>query len=53
MKYIGDIAYQEDEYEVVGATTVEEATKLLSAGFKYEVDVCGVKLFRRPKRFSH
>ena len=53
IKYIGDIAYQEDEYEVIGATTVEEAIKLLTAGFIYQVDVCGVKLFRKPKRFSH
>ena len=52
MKYIGNIAYKEEDYDVEAATTVEEATKLLKAGFKYEVDMLGTKLFKRPTRFS-
>jgi hypothetical protein len=35
MKYIGMINSKDDEFEVATATTVEEAKKVLSAGFDY------------------
>jgi integrase len=52
MKYIGMISFKEDEFEVTTATTVDEAKKVLSAGFDYVTETNGIMLFRRPKRFS-
>jgi hypothetical protein len=40
------------EFEVAAATTVKEAQQILSAGFDYVTEKCGIMLFRRPKRFS-
>jgi integrase len=52
MKYIGLINFKDDEFEVTTATTVEEAKKILSAGFNYVTEKNGIMLFRRPKRFG-
>jgi len=52
MKYIGMINFKDDEFEVTTATTVEDAKKILSAGFDYVTEKSGIMLFRRPKRFS-
>ncbi|MGQ9624561.1 MAG: tyrosine-type recombinase/integrase [Candidatus Bathycorpusculaceae bacterium] len=52
MKYIGMIHFKDDEFEVTTATTVEEAKKILAAGFDYVTEKNGIMLFRRPKRFS-
>ena len=52
MKYIGLINFKDDEFEVVTATTVEEAKQVLSGGFDYVTEKNGIMLFRRPKRFG-
>jgi integrase len=51
MKYIRMIHFEENEFEVAIATTVKEAKQILSAGFDYVTEKCGIMLFRRPKRF--
>ena len=51
MKYISMIHFEDDEFEVTTATTVDEAKQALSAGFNYITKKNGVMLFRRPKRF--
>ena len=52
MKYIGMIHFKDDEFDVTTATTVDEAKKVLTAGFEYVAEKNGIMLFRRPKRFS-
>jgi len=52
MKYIGLIRFKADKFEVTTATTMEEAKKVLSAGFNYVTEKSGIMLFRKPKRFS-
>ena len=42
---------KDDEFEVTAATTVDEAKKILSAGFDYVTEKNGIMLFRKPKRF--
>jgi hypothetical protein len=51
MKYIGLTNFKDDEFEVATATDVDEAKKVLSAGFDYVTEKNGIMLFRRPKRF--
>jgi hypothetical protein len=51
MKYISMIQFEEDEFEVNTATTVEEAKRALSVGYNYITEKEGIMLFRRPKRF--
>jgi integrase len=53
MKYIGMINFKTNEYEVTTATDVEEAKKVLVAGFEYVTEKQGIMLFRKPKRFSN
>ncbi len=38
-----------DEFEVKGATNVNEATKLIENGFEYVTEIDGTKLFRKRK----
>jgi integrase len=52
MKYISMIHFEDDEFEVTTATTVEEAKQALIAGFNYITEKGGIMLFRRPKRFG-
>ena len=52
MKYTQLVHFKDDEFEVVTATTVEEAKELLAVGFDYVTEKNGIMLFRRPKRFS-
>jgi hypothetical protein len=51
MKYISMIHFKDDQFEVTTATDIEEAKKVLSAGFEYVTQKDGIMLFRRPKRF--
>jgi hypothetical protein len=44
------IHFEDDEFDVTTATTVEEAKKALSVGFNYMCEKDGVILFRKPKR---
>jgi len=43
------IDFQEDEYHVRTAKTIEEACKLVEAGFEYVTEMEAVKLFRKRK----
>ena len=43
------INFQSDEYDVQIAETLDEAKKLLEAGFDYVTDMDGFKLFRKRK----
>ena len=43
------INFDSDAYNAATASTVEEASKLVEAGFEYVCDVEGFKLFREPK----
>jgi len=52
MKYIHMINFKDDEFEVTTATDIEEAKKVLSAGFEYVTEKDGIMLFRKPKRFG-
>lgn len=51
MKYVQLIPFKDHEFETATATDIEEAKKLVSAGFEYVTDIQGIKLFRKPKRF--
>lgn len=52
MKYIGMINFKTDDYEVQAAQTVEECKTLLTAGFDFVMEKCGISLIKRPKRFA-
>lgn len=52
MKYINLINFQDNEYDVETAETLDEAKKLLKTGYTYEMDMNGVKIFRKPKLFD-
>ena len=43
------IDFQEDEYHVRTAKTIDEACKLVEAGFEYITEMEGVKVFRKRK----
>ena len=43
------INFEADSYHSAVAKTVDEAKKLIEAGFEYVTDLDGVKLFRKPK----
>jgi hypothetical protein len=40
------------QFEVTTATDVEEAKKILGAGFEYVTQKDSIMLFRKPKRFK-
>jgi len=46
------IQFKDDEYDVATATTLEEAKKIVAAGFEYVTEMKGIKLFRKPKRYA-
>lgn len=52
MKYIRLIHFENNEFEVATATTVDEAKQIISAGYDYITEKQGIMLFRRPKRFG-
>ena len=43
------IDFQEDEFHVRTAKTIEEACKLIEVGFEYVTEIEGVKVFRKRK----
>jgi len=43
------ISFESDEYSSAVAETLDEARKLVEAGFEYVMDVEGNKLFRKRK----
>ncbi len=48
-RYMHLLNYADEEYVVAGATTANEATKLLETGFQYQTTIEGVHLFRKRK----
>ena len=53
MKYIRMIRFKDDEFEVTIATKVEEAKKVLVAGYDYATEKNGIMLFRNPNDSKH
>jgi len=49
MIYTHLINFEADTYHSAIANTVEEAKKLVEAGFEFVCDMDGHKLFRKPK----
>ena len=43
------ISFEGDEYHSASAETLEEAAKLIEAGFEYVCDIDRVRLFRKRK----
>jgi hypothetical protein len=43
------INFGEDEWTARTAKTLEEATKLIEAGFEYVTDMDSIKIFRKRK----
>lgn len=52
MKYTQLVQFNDDEFEVATATTVEQAKELLAVGFDYVTDKNDIMLFRKPKRYT-
>jgi integrase len=52
MKYTQLVQFEDDQFDVATATTIEEAKELLAVGFNYITEKRGVMLFRKPKRFN-
>jgi len=48
-RYMHLLTYADEEYTVAGATTANEATKLIEAGFQYVTTIEGIQLFRKRK----
>jgi integrase len=48
-RYMHLLNLNDDEWTVDGATTVEQAKKLLEAGFQYQTTIEGIQLFRKRK----
>ena len=49
MLYTQLISFESDEYSSAVAKNLEEARKLVEAGFEYVTDIEGVNLFRKRK----
>jgi len=52
MKYTRLVQFEDDEFDVATATTVEEAKSLLKVGFKKADEYNGIHIYHRPKRFG-
>jgi len=48
-KYMHLLNLDDEEWTCEGATTLQEATKLIEAGFEYVTEMDGTKLFRKRK----
>jgi len=48
-RYMHLLTYADEEYTVAGATTAEQATKLMETGFQYMTTIEGIQLFRKRK----
>jgi integrase len=47
--YTQMVQFKKEEYASATATTIEDAQKLVEAGFEYVTEIEGVKLFRKRK----
>lgn len=45
--------FQDDQYDVATATTVEEAKELAATGFQYFTTMNEIQIFRKPKMFEN
>jgi hypothetical protein len=52
VKYTHLIHFEDDEFEVATAITVEEAKELAGTGFDYFTAMNGIQIFRKPKMFE-
>jgi hypothetical protein len=43
------VNFEDDDFVCKGATTVEDACKLVEAGFEYVCEIQGSKLFKKRK----
>ena len=43
------VQFKKEEYASATANTIEDAQKLVEAGFEYVTEIDGVKLFRKRK----
>jgi integrase len=48
-RYMHLLNYGDEEYTAAGATTADEAKKLIEAGFQYITTIEGIQLFRKRK----
>jgi len=49
LRYVQLIAFKDDDYTSAVARTVEEARRLVEAGFEYVTEMEGAKIFRKRK----
>jgi hypothetical protein len=49
LRYTQLISFENDEFHSATAKTVQDAQKLVEAGFEYVCDFSDTKLFRKPK----
>ena len=49
MIYTQLVSFESDQFHVRTAETVDEASKLVEAGFEYVTDIDGNRIFRKPK----
>jgi len=47
--YTQMVQFKKEEYTSATANTIEDAQKLVEAGFEYVTEIDGVKLFRKRK----
>jgi integrase len=48
-RYMHLLNFNDDEWTCTGATTAQEATKLIEAGFQYVTTIEGIQLFKKRK----
>lgn len=53
MKYTRLIQFEEDDYEIATATSIDEDQELLKVGFEYVTERNSIKIYRKPKAFGH
>jgi hypothetical protein len=49
ISYTQMVQFKKEEYASATASTIEDAQKLVEAGFEYVTEIDGVKLFRKRK----
>ena len=52
LKYTHLVNFEDDQFDVATATTVEEAKELASTGFQHFTTMNGIQIFRKPKLFQ-
>ncbi|HML01800.1 MAG TPA: hypothetical protein VK487_00335 [Candidatus Bathyarchaeia archaeon] len=52
MKYVGQINFDDSEFETATATIAEEAQKLAEAGYNKFDEFNGIHIYKRSQRFK-